>query len=231
MVWGLPRCVWARESTAPAQGNQSLSRELRPLSSGGRAVLEPHDPGPHSSLLTPARPPNTANTRPATAWPGIDGSPPGSPVPGILQIRTLEWVHADGQLQTVSINDKPLWRYSYDLNGNLHLLSPGNSARLTPLRYDLRDRITRLGDVQYKMDEDGFLRQRGSDIFEYNSAGLLIKAYNRGGGWSVRYRYDGLGRRVSSKSSQSHHLQFFYADLTNPTKVTHLYNHSSSATS
>ena len=27
--WGLPRCVWARESTAPAQGNQSLSRELR----------------------------------------------------------------------------------------------------------------------------------------------------------------------------------------------------------
>ena len=27
VVWGLPRCVWARESTAPAQGNQSLSRE------------------------------------------------------------------------------------------------------------------------------------------------------------------------------------------------------------
>ena len=25
VVWGLPRCVWARESTAPAQGNQSLS--------------------------------------------------------------------------------------------------------------------------------------------------------------------------------------------------------------
>ena len=28
VVWGPPRCVWARESTAPAQGNQSLSREL-----------------------------------------------------------------------------------------------------------------------------------------------------------------------------------------------------------
>ncbi|ETE61838.1 Teneurin-4, partial [Ophiophagus hannah] len=135
---------------------------------------------------------------------------------------------ADGQLQTVSINEKPLWRYSYDLNGNLHLLSPGNSARLTPLRYDLRDRITRLGDVQYKMDEDGFLRQRGNDIFEYNSAGLLIKAYNKGNKWSVKYHYDGLGRRVSSKTTHGHHLQFFYADLTNPTKVTHLYNHSSS---
>uniref|UniRef100_A0A8C7DY81 Tox-GHH domain-containing protein n=1 Tax=Naja naja TaxID=35670 RepID=A0A8C7DY81_NAJNA len=135
---------------------------------------------------------------------------------------------ADGQLQTVSINEKPLWRYSYDLNGNLHLLSPSNSARLTPLRYDLRDRITRLGDVQYKMDEDGFLRQRGNDIFEYNSAGLLIKAYNKGNKWSVKYHYDGLGRRVSSKTTHGHHLQFFYADLTNPTKVTHLYNHSSS---
>ncbi|XP_060032728.1 teneurin-4 isoform X8 [Erinaceus europaeus] len=135
---------------------------------------------------------------------------------------------ADGQLQSVSLNDKPLWRYSYDLNGNLHLLSPGNSARLTPLRYDLRDRITRLGDVQYRVDEDGFLRQRGADVFEYNSAGLLSRAYSKAGGWSVRYRYDGLGRRVSSRSSQGHHLQFFYADLSRPTKVTHLYNHSSS---
>uniref|UniRef100_A0A8C1N9G0 Teneurin transmembrane protein 4 n=1 Tax=Cyprinus carpio TaxID=7962 RepID=A0A8C1N9G0_CYPCA len=135
---------------------------------------------------------------------------------------------ADGQLQVVSINDKPLWRYSYDLNGNLHLLSPGNSARLTPLRYDIRDRITRLGDVQYRLDEDGFLRQRGNDFFEYNSAGLLVKAYNKVNSWTIKYRYDGLGRRVSSRSSQGHHLQFFYADLSSPTRVTHMYNHSSS---
>uniref|UniRef100_A0A3B3UFP3 Teneurin transmembrane protein 4 n=1 Tax=Poecilia latipinna TaxID=48699 RepID=A0A3B3UFP3_9TELE len=135
---------------------------------------------------------------------------------------------ADGQLQVVSINDKPLWRYSYDLNGNLHLLSPGNSARLTPLRYDVRDRITRLGDVTYRMDEDGFLKQRGNDYFEYNSAGLLTKVYNKASGWSIKYRYDGLGRRVSSRSSTGHHLQFFYADLSSPTRVTHMYNHSSS---
>uniref|UniRef100_A0A8C8A3B1 Teneurin-4 n=1 Tax=Oryzias sinensis TaxID=183150 RepID=A0A8C8A3B1_9TELE len=135
---------------------------------------------------------------------------------------------ADGQLQVVSINDKPLWRYNYDLNGNLHLLSPGNSARLTPLRYDIRDRITRLGDVQYRMDEDGFLKQRGNDYFEYNSAGLLTKVYNKVSGWSIKYRYDGLGRRVSSRSSIGHHLQFFYSDLSSPTRVTHMYNHSSS---
>uniref|UniRef100_A0A8C2UTF7 Teneurin-1 n=1 Tax=Chinchilla lanigera TaxID=34839 RepID=A0A8C2UTF7_CHILA len=135
---------------------------------------------------------------------------------------------ADGQLQTVSVNDKTQWRYSYDLNGNINLLSHGNSARLTPLRYDLRDRITRLGEIQYKMDEDGFLRQRGNDIFEYNSNGLLQKAYNRVSGWTVQYYYDGLGRRVASKSSLGQHLQFFYADLANPIRVTHLYNHSSS---
>ncbi|XP_031211309.1 teneurin-1 isoform X3 [Mastomys coucha] len=135
---------------------------------------------------------------------------------------------ADGQLQTVSVNDKTQWRYSYDLNGNINLLSHGNSARLTPLRYDLRDRITRLGEIQYKMDEDGFLRQRGNDIFEYNSNGLLQKAYNKVSGWSVQYYYDGLGRRVASKSSLGQHLQFFYADLANPIRVTHLYNHTSS---
>ena len=27
-----------------------------------------------------------------TLWDPIDGSPPGSPVPGILQARTLEWI-------------------------------------------------------------------------------------------------------------------------------------------
>uniref|UniRef100_A0A8C5Z1Z1 Teneurin-1 n=1 Tax=Marmota marmota marmota TaxID=9994 RepID=A0A8C5Z1Z1_MARMA len=135
---------------------------------------------------------------------------------------------ADGQLQTVSVNDKTQWRYSYDLNGNINLLSHGNSARLTPLRYDLRDRITRLGEIQYKMDEDGFLRQRGNDIFEYNSNGLLQKAYNKVSAWTVQYYYDGLGRRVASKSSLGQHLQFFYADLANPIRVTHLYNHTSS---
>nr|XP_032827140.1 teneurin-3-like isoform X4 [Petromyzon marinus] len=135
---------------------------------------------------------------------------------------------ADGQLQSVSINEKVTWRYSYDLNGNLYLLNPGNSARLTPLRYDLRDRINRLGDIRYVADEDGFLKQRGSDSFEYNSNGQLIRAYNKAVGWSITYRYDGHGRRVSRRSGTGEHLQFFYADLDYPSRLTHIYNHSSS---
>uniref|UniRef100_A0AAZ3S2E3 Teneurin-2 n=1 Tax=Oncorhynchus tshawytscha TaxID=74940 RepID=A0AAZ3S2E3_ONCTS len=133
----------------------------------------------------------------------------------------------DGQLVGVKVNDWSTWRYSYDLNGNLHLLNPGNSARLLPLRYDLRDRITRLGDMQYRVDEDGVLGQRGADVFLYNSNGLLEQAYSRTPrGWSVRYRYDGLGRRISRKTNEGEHLQFFYADLNYPGRITHVYNHS-----
>ncbi|XP_078268670.1 teneurin-1 isoform X1 [Rhinoraja longicauda] len=135
---------------------------------------------------------------------------------------------ADGQLQTVSINNKPQWRYNYDLNGNINLMSYENSAHVTPLRYDLRDRINRFGEVPYRMDEDGFLQQRGDTMFDYNSNGLLDRAYSTTGGWSMLYRYDGLGRRVARKTNAAQHLQFFYADLINPTRVTHIYNHTNS---
>ena len=35
----------------------------------------------------------------------IDGSPPGSPVPGILQARTLEWVKMEHRLLNVSLEE------------------------------------------------------------------------------------------------------------------------------
>ncbi|XP_019739458.1 teneurin-1 [Hippocampus comes] len=80
---------------------------------------------------------------------------------------------ADSQLQSAAVNERPQWRYSYDLNGNINLLSHGTSARLVPLRYDQRDRITHLGEIQYSVDDDGFLRQRANDLFDYNSNGAL----------------------------------------------------------
>ena len=62
-----------------------------------------HSPPPHylcpqlpsPPTLTPLRPPGllakSLQSCPTLCDP-IDGSPPGSPVPGILQARTLEWV-------------------------------------------------------------------------------------------------------------------------------------------
>ena len=38
----------------------------------------------------------------------IDGSPPGSPIPGILQARTLEWVAISLRLQFLSIPIPPI---------------------------------------------------------------------------------------------------------------------------
>ncbi|MED6277183.1 Teneurin-1 [Characodon lateralis] len=134
---------------------------------------------------------------------------------------------ADSQLQSASVNERPQWRYGYDLNGNINLLSHGTSSRLTPLRYDQRDRITHLGELQYSVDDDGFLRHRASDLFDYNSNGLLTRVFNRATDRTVWYRYDGLGRRVATKNSEGEQLQFFYADLSHPTRVSHLYNHSS----
>ena len=49
-----------------------------------------HDPGANSTLAAAAAA-KSLQSCPTLCDP-IDGSPPGSPVPGILQARTLEWV-------------------------------------------------------------------------------------------------------------------------------------------
>ena len=52
-------------------------------------------------------------SRPALCDP-IDGSPPGSPVPGILQARILEWVALGDNISESTSSWNVLWR-------NLHL--------------------------------------------------------------------------------------------------------------
>uniref|UniRef100_A0A8C4PZW0 Teneurin-like YD-shell domain-containing protein n=1 Tax=Eptatretus burgeri TaxID=7764 RepID=A0A8C4PZW0_EPTBU len=135
----------------------------------------------------------------------------------------------DGQLQAVAVDGRPAWRYSYDLNGNLHLLSPGASSHLVPLRYAPGDRLTRLGDLTYDLDADGFLHGRGNDRFEYDSRGLLVQSWGGGGSteaWSITYGYDAFGRRAWRKDQRGGFLQFFYADMSRPTRLTHVYNHT-----
>ena len=48
--------------------------------------------GPHVPLLAAAAAAAKSLQLCPTLCDPIDGSPPGSPVPGILQARTLEWV-------------------------------------------------------------------------------------------------------------------------------------------
>ena len=56
----------------------------------------------------------------------IDGSPPGSPVPGILQARTLEWV-------AISFSNAWKWKVKVKSLSRVQLLTPWTAAYQTPL--------------------------------------------------------------------------------------------------
>ena len=59
-----------------------------------------------------------------TLWDPIDGSPPGSPVPGILQARTLEWV---------AISFSNAWKWKVKSLSRVRLLAtPWTAAHQAP---------------------------------------------------------------------------------------------------
>ena len=61
----------------------------------------------------------------------IDGSPPGSPVPGILQARTLEWV-------AISFSNAWKWKVKVkSLSGVWLLVTPWTAAYQAPLSMEL----------------------------------------------------------------------------------------------
>ena len=56
----------------------------------------------------------------------VDGSPPGSPIPGILQARTLEWV-------AISFSNAWKWKVKGKLLSRVWLLAtPWTAAHLAP---------------------------------------------------------------------------------------------------
>ena len=59
-----------------------------------------------------------------TLWDPIDSSPPGSPVPGILQARTLEWVAFPSPM-----HESEKWKWSCSV-----MSDPQRSHRLQPSR-------------------------------------------------------------------------------------------------
>ena len=106
--------------------------------------------------------------------------------------------------------------YTYDVNGN----------RLTDgATYDAQDRLTKLGDVTYQFNADGFLSQRGSDAFDYTAQGELktVTLTDK----TVSYIYDGLGRRVGRSLTTGTEEepvitseQYLYGNLGNPFQIT-----------
>ena len=69
----------------------------------------------------------------------IDGSPPGSPVPGILQARTLEWV-------AISFSNAWKWKVKVKSLSRVQLLATlWTAAYQTPPSWDFPGKSTRVG--------------------------------------------------------------------------------------
>ena len=62
-----------------------------------------------------------------TLWDSIDSSPPGSPIPGILQAKTLEWV-------AISFSNAQKWKVKVKSLSHVQLLAtPWTTALQAPL--------------------------------------------------------------------------------------------------
>ena len=72
----------------PNPGIQPASLMFSALASAFFTTAPPGKPNKHTTAAAAAK---SLQSCPTLCDP-IDGSPPGSPIPGILQARTLEWV-------------------------------------------------------------------------------------------------------------------------------------------
>jgi len=122
----------------------------------------------------------------------------------------------DGQLTKVTKDGMAVEEYFYDVNGNRASRRLGGGSLETAV-YDTQDRITKRGSTEYAIDNDGFLSGKGADSFEYSARGELLEATV--GTNTIRYSYDGMGRRVGRTDSLGTY-QYSYGNPENILRVT-----------
>jgi RHS repeat-associated protein len=129
----------------------------------------------------------------------------------------------DGQLFQVLAEDNVtvLEEYGYDNNANrTRVYSQARGVDLQPeagVSYDGQDRMVQQGGVVYGFGADGYLTQRGTDLFTYSARGELLSA--TAGGQTVNYRYDAMARRVS-RTDGSGTTKYLYGNPGNPFQLT-----------
>lgn len=74
------------------------------------------------------------------------------------EIKYLYFYDKDSNIEEVYINGAFVWRFSYSNNGNVKRLI--RNGKFVDLEYDFGDRISKLGNKNYKFDEDGFMVKR-----------------------------------------------------------------------
>jgi RHS repeat-associated protein len=132
-------------------------------------------------------------------------------VDGTRNVYSYLW-NANESLLGVDVGGLPLYRFSYDANGNRRSV---NGALAT---YNEADQVTAVGSMPYLHDADGYLSQRGADQYRYSVRGELLAA--TGGGEQVTYTYDGYMRRTSRRDSGGT-TQYLYGNPKAPFLLTH----------
>ena len=115
----------------------------------------------------------------------IDSSPPGSPVPGILQARTLEWV-------AISFSNAWKWKVKVKSLSRLRLLvTPWTAAYQAPLSMDFLGKSTGVGChflLRYmKVESESEVAQSSptlSDPMDCSLSGSLYMGFSRQEYWS-----------------------------------------------
>lgn len=74
------------------------------------------------------------------------------------EIKYLYFYDKDSNIEEVYINGAFVWRFSYSNNGNVKRLI--RNGEFVDLEYDFGDRISKLGNKNYKFDEGGFMVKR-----------------------------------------------------------------------
>ena len=110
--------------------------------------------------ITAAAAAKSLQSRPTLCDP-IDGSPPGSPVPGILQARTLEWV-------VISFSNAWKWKVKGKSLGCVQLLAtPWTAAYQAPPSMDFPGKSTGVGS-------HCFLWIKITTSFQFNLASYVL---------------------------------------------------------
>ncbi|SDE69530.1 RHS repeat-associated core domain-containing protein, partial [Paenibacillus sp. cl123] len=136
----------------------------------------------------------------------------------------------DGQLTNVQRTGPggvTVEAYEYDVNKNRIAREVTGSERMTS-SYGPHDVLAAVGETAYSFDEDGYLRQRGADTFQYGARGELLTATVSGATYT--YAYDALGRRTYREDGAGKFTQYLYGDPTSLQLVTSTVNENGELT-
>ncbi|KAK3100250.1 hypothetical protein FSP39_016934 [Pinctada imbricata] len=128
----------------------------------------------------------------------------------------------NGYIKEIILNGQSTWRFGYNNNGNINSVWEGGSTR--SLDYDVGDRIRSSGTKVFKFDPDGFMIFRKDHSILFNSKGQL-KSVSKPNEYRFFYSYDSTGRLVSMETNGGEMMQYFYADVVHPLRITHTYRY------